>query len=127
MQPKKVKLTLNVLVLLIPIILSINSCTSKTDKIQPIKKIETIAKPVEKTSLNLAHPPTIQLDEVKWIIITKENAQIVFEELDKSGTDAVLFGLTDDNYEILSKNLAHIRAHIIQQKEIITQYKNYYE
>ena len=127
MQPKKVKLTLNVLVLLIPIILSINSCTSKTDKIQPIKKIETIAKPIEKTSLNLAHPPTIQLDEVKWIIITKENAQIVFEELDKSGTDAVLFGLTDDNYEILSKNLAHIRAHIIQQKEIITQYKNYYE
>ena len=113
--------------MLIPIILSINSCTSKTDKIQPIKKIETIAKPVEKTSLNLAHPPTIQLDEVKWIIITKENAQIVFEELDKSGTDAVLFGLTDDNYEILSKNLAHIRAHIIQQKEIITQYKNYYE
>jgi len=77
--------------------------------------------------LNLSLPPVIELESITWIIITKDNHAEVFDKLTEKNTDAVLFGLTDDNYEILSKNFAHIRAHIIQQKEIITQYKKYYE
>lgn len=83
--------------------------------------------PVEKTPLNIAHPPVVELEKINWIIITKDNAEDIFSMLTEKQTDAVLFGLTDDNYEILSKNFAHIRAYIVQQKEIINQYKKYYE
>lgn len=113
--------------MLILITLSTNSCKSTTKDIQPIKKIETVAVPIEKTPLDLPLPDPIELDKVNWIIITKDNADKVFTDLANNQTDLVLFGLTDNNYETLSKNLAHIRAHIIKQKELIKQYKEYYE
>ena len=118
---------MNVLVLLIPIILFTNSCTSKAKDITPVKKVETVSTPVKKIPLNLDHPSIIKLDKINWIIITKDNAVETFDLLTTKDTDAVLFGLTDDNYEILSKNFAHIRAHIIKQRQIINQYKKYYE
>ena len=43
------------------------------------------------------------------------------------GKDPVLFGLSDDDYEILAKNFAQIRAFIIQQGMTLEQYKEYYE
>ena len=127
MLPKKAKLILNVLVLLIPTTLITNSCSSTTKEIKPTKIIETVSVPVEKTPLNITHPPVVELEKINWIIITKDNAEDIFSMLTEKQTDAVLFGLTDDNYEILSKNFAHIRAYIVQQKEIINQYKKYYE
>ena len=39
----------------------------------------------------------------------------------------MLFGLTDKDFEILSKNFAQIRAYMLQQDEIIKSYKEYYE
>ena len=67
------------------------------------------------------------MSKVNWILITEDNYADVFAELKDKNADGVLFGLTDDNYETLSKNFAQIRAYIIKQNEIIKQYKNYYE
>ena len=67
------------------------------------------------------------MSKVNWILITEDNYADVFAELKGKNTDGVLFGLTDDGYETLSKNFAQIRAYIIKQNEIIKQYKNYYE
>jgi hypothetical protein len=39
----------------------------------------------------------------------------------------VLFGLTDDDYEILAVNFAQIRAYMIKQKMTLQQYREYYE
>jgi hypothetical protein len=39
----------------------------------------------------------------------------------------VLFGLSDDDYELLSKNFAQIRAYMIQQGMTLEQYREYYE
>ena len=41
--------------------------------------------------------------------------------------DPVLFGLTDEGYEALSKNFAQIRHYIQKQNLIIDSYKKYYE
>ena len=98
--------------MLIPTTLITNSCSSTTKEIKPTKIIETVSVPLEKTPLNIAHPPVVQLEKINWIIITKDNAEEIFKKLNEQQTDAVLFGLTDDNYEILSKNFAHIRAYI---------------
>ena len=51
----------------------------------------------------------------------------VWEKMKKANLDPVLFGLSDEDYELLAKNFAQIRAYVIKQTLIINQYKDYYE
>jgi hypothetical protein len=92
-----------------------------------VKQLEIFSKEVEREPLNLPAPLTPKLEEIKWTIITSENADEVFEKLKAGGVDPVLFGLTDEGYEALAKNFAQIRAYMLQQDEIIKSYKEYYE
>jgi len=114
-----VKLIQNVLLSLI-LITFLTSCSR-------VQKIETVKTEVKRAPLNLDRPEPIAMDELNWIIINSENAEEVFAKLKEQGTDPVLFGLTDDEYEDLSKNFAQIRNYIIQQNFIIDKYKEYYE
>ena len=82
---------------------------------------------VERAPLNLPNPETPKLEDINWIIITSENAAEVFAKMQEQGKDPVLFGLSDDDYELLSKNFAQIRAYMIQQGITLEQYREYYE
>ena len=92
-----------------------------------VQKIETVKTEVKRAPLNLDKPAVPVQEELNWIIINSENAEEVFAKLKENNTDPVLFGLTDDEYEDLSKNFAQIRNYIIQQNFIIDKYKEYYE
>lgn len=92
-----------------------------------VQKIETVKTEVKRAPLNLDKPAIPEQEELNWIIINSENAEEVFAKLKENNTDPVLFGLTDDEYEDLSKNFAQIRNYIIQQNFIIDKYKEYYE
>ena len=113
------KLIQNVLLSLI-LLTSLTSCSR-------VQKIETVKTEVKRAPLNLDRPEPIAMDELNWIIINSENAEEVFAKLKEKGTDPVLFGLTDDEYEDLSMNFAQIRNYIIQQGFVIDKYKEYYE
>ena len=117
---RKVKSIRNVLVWPILILLTI-SCSRGVDR------IETVKTEVKRAPLNLDKPVVPKQEELNWIIINSENAEEVFAKLKENNTDPVLFGLTDDEYEDLSKNFAQIRNYIIQQNFIIDKYKEYYE
>ena len=82
---------------------------------------------VERVPLDLPNPETPQLEELKWTIITSKNAEEVFAKMKEQGKDPVLFGLSDEDYELLSKNFAQIRAYMIQQGLTLEQYREYYE
>jgi hypothetical protein len=99
----------------------ITSCSRGVDR------IETVKVEVKREPLNLEKPPVPKQEELKWIIINSENAEEVFAKLKEKGTDPVLFGLTDDEYEDLAVNFAQIRNYIIQQNFVIDKYKEYYE
>lgn len=118
--------SIKIFALILPVLFFVNSCTKDITP-PPVKKIETVTKYIEKTPLNLDKPAPVEMSKVNWILITEDNYADVFAELKDKNADGVLFGLTDDNYETLSKNFAQIRAYIIKQNEIIKQYKNYYE
>lgn len=81
----------------------------------------------EKVKLELEQPKPLKPRNIKFIVITADNYQEVFQEMKDSGQDQVLFGLSDDDYEKLSLNLLELRNFIYQQRVIIEQYKNYYE
>jgi hypothetical protein len=99
----------------------ITSCSRGVDR------IETVKVEVKREPLNLEKPPVPKQEELKWIIINSENAEEVFKKLEEKGTDPVLFGLTDDEYEDLAVNFAQIRNYIIRQNFVIDKYKEYYE
>ena len=116
-----VRLIGNVLVFgLIAILLS--SCAAV------VKVIDTYTIEKKREPLALADPKPLDLQDIEWIIITKDNADEVFEKIknDKNG-DYALFALTDNGYEKLALNFADIRNKIAEQRQIILSYKDYYE
>jgi len=116
-----VRLIGNVLVFgLIAILLS--SCAAGVKTLQTYK-IEKKREP-----LDLTMPAPLELQDVEWIIITKDNADEVFEKIknEKNG-DYALFAVTDTGYEKLALNFADIRNKLAEQRQIILSYKEYYE
>lgn len=98
----------------------VTSCSS-------VKQLEVFKTEVPRAKLDLPDPATPQIDDLKWIIITSENAEEVFAKLEENNVDPVLFGLTDDDYETLAVNFAQIRAYMIKQQLTLDQYREYYE
>jgi len=92
-----------------------------------VRELDVFKTEVERAPLNLPNPKTPKLEDVRWIIITSANAEEVFSKLKEQGKDPVLFGLSDEDYELLSKNFAQIRAYMIQQGMTLDQYRKYYE
>ena len=88
-------------------------------------KIFSVEKPREK--LDYPMPTALQLEELKWIIITSENAQEVFAKLEEAGIDPVLFGVTDKDYQVLARNFAQIRQKLQETNNLLEEYKKYYE
>lgn len=106
---------------LIITIMIVSGCSSMP------QRIEVSAKPVDKPQLILPDAQKLNLRDVEFILITRENAEEVFAELERSRKDPVLIGLTDDGYETLSLNLSDVMALLQQQKAIIAAYKRYYQ
>tara|TARA_Y100001968_G_scaffold30964_1_gene23837 strand:+ start:3381 stop:3725 length:345 start_codon:yes stop_codon:yes gene_type:complete len=92
-----------------------------------VKTLEIFKQEVPREKLNLEKPTPLEMEEIYWHIVTSENADEVFAKLEKDGIDPVLFGLTDKDFEMLSKNFAKIRNQLMQTNELLDKYKEYYE
>ena len=110
----------NVLVFGLAILL-LSSCVGAVKEITSYK-IEKKREP-----LNLQDPVPLELQDVEWIIITKENAEEVFEKIKEGGGEYSLFAVTDTGYEKLALNFADIRNKLAEQRQIILSYREYYE
>ena len=91
------------------------------------KKIKIFQVEEPRKKLDYPMPTALELEQVKWIIITSENAEEVFKKLDEAGIDPVLFGLTDKDFELLAKNFAQIRQKLQETNNLLEEYKKYYE
>ena len=80
-----------------------------------------------RAKLNLEKPTPLQLENLRWIIITSKNADEVFKKLEEQGIDPVLWGLTDKDFELLAKNFARIRNQLKITNDLLDKYKEYYE
>ena len=113
------RLILNVLVSLI-LITALTSCSG-------VKQLEIFKQEVEREKLNLNKPTPLELENLRWIIITSNNAEEVFKKLEEQGIDPVLWGLTDKDFELLAKNFAQIRNQLKITNDLLDKYKEYYE
>ena len=109
-------------VLLVLLILALTGCSIGGEK---KIKIFSVEKPREK--LNYEMPTPLQMEEIKWIIITSKNADEVFQKLEEAGIDPVLFGITDKDFQVLARNFAQIRQKLQETNNLLKEYKKYYE
>ncbi len=119
MLQRNLKSIQNVLVLLI-LSIFLTSCAG-------VKTLEIFKKEVPRENLNLAKPTPLELENLRWIIITSKNADEVFKKLEEQGIDPVLWGLTDKDFELLAKNFARIRNQLKITNDLLDKYKEYYE
>ena len=110
--------------LLIPISLFLNYCSSK----QPTPKPEVIIKTkvVEKHIPIQARPKGLVLSkDITWYVITPETIETFNEKLNKEqGKEWVFYAIEVKDYERLSLNVAEIRRYILQQKNLIEYFEN---
>ena len=108
--------------LLVLIIVALTGCSIGGEK---KIKIFSVEKPREK--LDYPMPTPLQMEQIKWIIITSENAEEVFKKLEEAGIDPVLFGITDKDFQVLARNFAQIRQKLQETNNLLQEYKKYYE
>ena len=119
MLQRNQKSILNVLVLLI-LTTFLTNCSG-------VKQLEIFKQEVPRENLNLEKPTPLELENLKWIIITSKNADEVFKKLEEQGIDPVLWGLTDKDFELLAKDFARIRNQLKITNDLLDKYKEYYE
>ena len=99
----------------------LTSCGSSVQEIQ----VTTVE--VSKTPLNLQNPDPLKLQNVEWIIITKDNANEIFERIKSAGGEYALFAVEDTGYEKLQINFTDIRNKLAEQRQLLLAYREYYE
>ena len=119
MLQRSQKSILNALLLLI-LTKFLTSCSG-------VKQLEIFKEEVPRAKLNLEKPTPLELENLRWIIITSANAEEVFKKLEEQGIDPVLWGLTDKDFELLAKNFARIRNQLKITNDLLDKYKEYYE
>ena len=92
-----------------------------------VKKLEIFKEEVPRAKLNLEKPTPLELENLRWIIITSKNADELFKKLEEQRIDPVLWGLTDKDFELLAKNFARIRNQLKITNDLLDKYKEYYE
>ena len=102
------------------LVLFLSGCSS-------VKELSIFKEEVPRAKLNLEKPTPLQMEQIQWHIITSENAEEVFKKLEADGIDPVLWGLTDEDFELLAKNFAQIRNKMVETNAILDKYKEYYE
>lgn len=102
-------------------IIALTSCS-----LPNVTPVEVTSAPTERLKLTLPNIDPVTQKEVKWILITEENYEQVFNDLKETGEPVVFFALTDTGYANISINYQNARQIIQQQQAIIAAYENYY-
>ena len=114
-------------IIIIAALLLLQSCSLLKPAVPeplPLPPVKVITETVQLEIYQPPLPPEIQLDDVQWFVVTKENLEDKIAEVENyTGTDFVVFGMTPQSYENMAYNLQEIRRYIRQQTEIIKYYR----
>ena len=97
------------------------------NKVKPEPKV-VIQKEIEKKlPLNIADPLPLELQEIQWVIVTRDNIEEMWAEIEGDNEGVALFALRHGDYERLALNIADIRSVIGEYVIILKRYRQYYE
>ena len=92
--------------------------------VQPEPQIVTVTEKVPLRIYQPSLPQEIDLLNVNFFVITEENLEDKFKEIEKLlDGQFVVFALTPDGYEKMAENFQEVRRYVMQQKELIVYYR----
>tara|TARA_Y100001947_G_C10289455_1_gene282128 strand:+ start:315 stop:776 length:462 start_codon:yes stop_codon:yes gene_type:complete len=89
--------------------------------------VKYTSEPVERPLLVLPESKITEMRDVDYIVVTEENVDELWRELEAAGKPIVIFALTHEGYEALAMNNADIIRFLSEQRAVIIAYKEYYE
>ena len=95
------------------LVILLSSC-SYFDK-DIVKEVQITTKPVDKPELTLPPVDELRLRDLEWIVVNKDNVDLVFQQLKDKKIPVGLYALTGEGYEKLGLNISDIRAMVQQQ------------
>ena len=114
-----------VIILLSVMALFLVGCAS--NQVEPTQKV-VIQKVIEKKlPLNIHDPEPLDLEHIEWVIVTRENIDEVWAQIEGDNEGVALFALRHGDYERLALNIAEIRAQLGEYVIILKRYREYYE
>ena len=109
-------------ILAVSLVLSLGGCSSFLPEVT-----KYTSEPVERPLLVLPESKIVEMKDVDYIVVTEENVEELWRELEAAGKPIVIFALTHEGYENLALNNADIIRYLSEQRAVIIAYKEYYE
>jgi hypothetical protein len=99
-----------------------SGCSVFSARPDPEVRILTVTVPTE--IYQPPAPPGVKLENIKWHVITRKNAEAKMAEIEKHlGGEFVVFAMTPQSYENMSYNIQELKRYIQQQNEVILYYR----
>jgi len=115
------KLNLLNVVTMLTAVLVLSSCSSIP------QSIDILSKPAEKVALDLPDVDRFTQRPIEWVVVTPENAEVIFEKMATENKKIVVFAVDEKGYEALTLNVTDLLKLVRQQKAVIAAYEQYYE
>lgn len=111
------------------ILLTLTGCGSLggLNPVEPEVRVEVVDKPIERPAPIVPPIDRLELKDLEWFIVTENNYEEIFQKIQDSGQEPVIFALSTNGYEDLSLNISELRKVIQQQRTIIGIYEKSYE
>ena len=106
-------------ILLVFPLLFVTACSSSTVVSRPVL--------VERTPFTPPIVAPVQQQPLEWVVVTRDNSQQKFSELENRTGSSTMFALSPQGYQNLSLNVAELRRYIEQQNAVIVAMRKYYE
>lgn len=111
-------------VILLTLLVSIIASGCGSTGTQPVS---VVTQEAPRTQLDLPDPEPLSMPTLRWIVVTPENIEQIWSDLENRENELVLFALTGQGYQTLSIAVSDLRNYISTQRQIIIEYKKYYE
>lgn len=82
---------------------------------------------VEKPPLTISVANPLKLENIDWVVITKNNYEKILSEATDANGLIFLAALSEKDYKKLATNNAKVLSYIRHQNAILNAYKIYYE
>lgn len=105
--------------------LLITGCSWIKSEPEPEPSVKVIKEQVPLAIYQPPAPAPIKLNDVAWIVITKENLNQKIQEIEKiTGNGFVIMAITPRDYENLATNIQELKRYVREQKAIILYYRD---
>ena len=89
----------------------------------PTKKIEVLAKPLERQIVQPIMPREIDLKQPQWIAVTPDNWEEQLALIEEQEGELVFLAMTIPDYEVMAYNMQEIKRYITELKDVVVYYR----